>query len=168
MKTSGTVKPTKSGSTGTSRRFRLVDKRAGKDGRYFLLVEQIARVTKRTPRVDDIVNKQHRATGKVKLGVADEAQATRTFSPKAAATQPYKLDARIAANAMECADKICDKDEAANQQSYDHEIVRKALYGHARELLDAGSDLMLVEEFGDLSFGHASLHFPCNPWASSV
>ena len=67
---------------------------------------------------------------------------------------------------MERTDKICDKDEAAYQQTYDHEIARKALHGHARKLLDADSDLMLVEEFGDPSFGHASLHLPYNLWAT--
>src|SRR6516162_1494374 len=72
---------------------RLVDKRAGQDGPCFLLAEQIARITERTPRIHDVINKQHRAADKVKLGLADEAQGTRTFSPKAVAAQPYKLDA---------------------------------------------------------------------------
>jgi hypothetical protein len=58
---------------------------------------------------------------------------------------------------MKRTDKICDKDKAAHQQAHDHEVAWEALHDHARELLDADSDFMLVEEFGDLSFGHASL-----------
>ena len=63
---------------------------AGKDGRYFLLAEQIACVTKGTPCIHDVVNEQHRAVRKVKLGLADEAQGTPAFSPEAVAAQPIK------------------------------------------------------------------------------
>ncbi len=79
--------------------------------------------------------------------------------PKTVAAEPYELDARITANAMEGTNKVRDKDKAAHQQPYDHKIVGKAHHGPARELFDADSDLLLVEEFGDLSFGQVSLRF---------
>ena len=61
---------------------------------------------------------------------------------------------------MQRADEVRDKDKTACQQPHDHEIARKAVHGHPRELLDTGSDLVLVEELSDLPFGHASLRFP--------
>jgi hypothetical protein len=65
--------------------------------------------------------------------------------------QPRRCSARI---------KSATKTKTAYQQPHDHEIGRKAVRGHARKLLDSGSDLALIEELSDLRFGHGSLRFP--------
>src|SRR5215471_5122358 len=72
---------------------RFVDKRTGKDTRCFLLADQVARMQKRAARVYDVVNKQHRAAGKVQFSLTDQAHVTRAL------LSMDELDARSAANA---------------------------------------------------------------------
>ena len=55
---------------------RLVDKRTGQDTRCFLLADQVARIQERAARVDNVIDKQHGAAGKVQFSFADQAHLT--------------------------------------------------------------------------------------------
>ena len=61
MKTSGIGKTDEIGINRHLAAARLVDKRAGEDARHLSLAEQVARVKKRAPCIDDVVNQQYGA-----------------------------------------------------------------------------------------------------------
>src|SRR5580693_4120445 len=89
---------------------RLVHQRAGDDTRCLPFPEEVARIKKGPPGINDIVHEQHGSAGQIELELAEQAHATGALSRVPVAAQPHEVDARLAADAIKRAYEVGDKD----------------------------------------------------------